>query len=324
MNEYEDRERLQAIADSDFTVPEGMNPSEMIPTLIEALGSLDQKDRDLGSEILEMWSVLGHFSDDDLRKLGDQLADSLGHGIGEDTSDSVFTRSYSSLALCGTLATEELFVGGFVANRSSFLTPDQVRRWLYQALASFGEEVDLRVLVDGKGCADAVSHMGDLLHVFARNPHVGVEELEQILRAVANRLQRSSSEVFLFDEGYRLMRAACSVMLRNELPLETLASWIKSFAKTADGREWGFGSLYSYEHCDVPALVIRVNVREALRNLQILLQYGMRRQQSELDVENAYNAYYDRPVQNQQELLASVDHVLRILYKGVYPSEASS
>lgn len=316
------RERLQAIADHDFEVPEGTNPCEMVPELIEHLGSLDQLIRERSSEILEMWSVLGHFSDDALRRLGDQLADNLRHGIGEPRSDSVFTRSYASMALCGTLATEELSIGGFLADRNSFLPSDQVRRWFDQALASFREEIDLRVHVDGKGCADAVSHMGDLLHIFARNPHSGVEELEQILQAVADRLQRSSSEVFFFDEGYRLMRATYCVILRNELPLETLTSWIESFATTADGREWGFGSLYSLEHCDFPALVVRANVREALRNFQVQLQHGMRRQQSELDVENDYNAYYDRPVPNREELLDSTECTLRKLYKGVYPSPA--
>ena len=323
MNTHETRERLQSIADDNFAIPQGLNPSEMIPELIKALGSLDQIVRERSYEILEIWSVRRQFNDEVLRNLGDQLAGNLGVGIGETMSDSVFTRSYAALALCGPIAADELSIGGFHENREGFLSSEQVHRWLGQALASFREEMDLRPFVDGKGWADAIGHKGDLLHVFARSPHIKADELEKILHTVRDRLHCSSTKVFVHDEGHRVMRPVYSALLRDEIPLENVTSWIESFSTTSDGRDWGWGSLFSLEHCDSPAVVVRTNVREALRDFQVHLQFGMRRQKSEDRLTNAYNAYYDRPVPNQEELLVSVDCVLRILYKGVYPSEAS-
>jgi hypothetical protein len=317
---FEIHQLARTIAKNDYAVPEGLDPEALIPELAGLLGSPDQIDRERSYEILELWSVRGHFSDETLCALGDRLAENLEHGLGESESDSVFVRSYAALSLCGPIAADELWADGALEGREAYLSPERLRSWLSNATQSLQAENDLRSFIDGKGWADAISHMGDLLQQFARNPRTDAEGLEQILHAVADRLNRTSSKVFVHDEGGRLMRAAYSVLLRDELPLEALTSWIEGFAQTADGREWGFGSLFSLESCDHPTVNVRANVREALRDLYFTLQFGPRHGQSDEDAYKRYFAFHDRPVPHRQELLEVLDRVLRKLYAGLYPA----
>ena len=316
---FDIRTFVREAAENDYAVPEGLDPKALIPELANLLGSPDQIDRERSYETFEVWSVRGHFSDETLCALGDRLAENLKHGLGETETDSVFVRSYAALSLCGPIAADELWADGALEGREAFLSPERLRSWLSSATESLQAENDLRSFVDDKGWADAISHRGDLLQQFARNPHTDAKDLEQILHAVADRLNRTSSTVFVHDEGGRLMRAVYSVLLRDELPLETLVTWIEGFAQTADGRDWSFGSLFSLEFCDHPSVNVRANVREALRDLYFTLQFGPRHGQSEDDAFKRYFAFHDRPVPHREELLAVLDRVLRKLYAGLYP-----
>jgi hypothetical protein len=317
---FDIRTFVREAAENEYAVPEGLDPKELIPELAGLLGSPDQIDRERSYETFEVWSVRGHFSDETLCALGDRMAENLKQGLGETETDSVFVRSYAALSLCGPIAADELWADGALEGREAFLSTERLRSWLTSATESLQAENDLRSFIDGKGWADAISHMGDLLQQIARNPRTEAEDLEQILHAVADRLHRTSSKVFVHDEGGRLMRAVYSVLLRDELALETLTSWIEGFAQTADGREWGFGSLFSLEFCDHPAVNVRANVREALRDLYFTLQFGPRHGQSDEDAYKRYFAFHDRPVPHRQELLEALDRVLRKLYAGLYPA----
>jgi hypothetical protein len=316
---FDIRTFVREAAENDYAVPEELDPKELIPELANLLGAPDQMDRERSYEIIEMWSIRGHFSDETLCTLGDRLAENLGHGLGESETDSVFARSYAALSLCGPVAADELWADGALAGRGAYISHERLRSWLRCAIESLQGENDLRSFIDGKGWADAISHMGDLLQQFARNPHTDVQDLELILNAVADCLNRTSSKVFVHDEGGRLMRAVYSALLRDVLPLETVTSWIERFAQTDDGREWGFGSLFTLESCDHPAVNVRANVREALRDLYFTLKFGPRRGQSEDEIIQRYFAYHDRPVPHCQEVLEALERVLRKLYGGLYP-----
>jgi hypothetical protein len=316
-----DKEELQKIADSDYHVPEGFDAEALIPPLIEFLGSTDQVTRERSLEILGEWAGTGRFSDQALRDLGARMADGLCHGLGEAESDSVFTRSYSALALCSPIRVDQMFDAGLVAGRAPFLSTEQVRGWCARALKALRGERDLRGFVDGKGWAHAIAHMADVLHQFARCPHTDDELLEQILYAIAERLTYPSDSVFVQDEGGRLMRAAYTVLLRGKLPLATLTSWIDTLSLTADGRNWGWDGIFNLEFCDHRAVNARANVCEALHNLYFYLKLGLRRWHSDEDAGNPYYAFYDRSVPHREELAEAVVSVLRKVYPVLYPEK---
>lgn len=316
---FDIRTFVRQTAENDYAVPEGLDPKELIPELAKLLGSPDQMDRERSYEILEVWSVRGHFSDETLCALGDRLAENLKLELGETETDSVFDRSYAALSLCGPIAADELWADDALEGRDAYLSAERRKSWLRCATENLQGENDLRDFIDGKGWAHAISHMGDLLQQFARNPHTDADDLEQILHAVADRLHRTSSKVLVHDEGGQLMRAVYSALLRDVLPLETWIAWIEGFAKTADGREWGFGSLFNLEECDHPTVIVRANVREALRDLYFYLKFGPRHGQSDEEAYQRYFAFHERPVPHRKELLEALERVLRTLYAGLYP-----
>ncbi|MFC2106138.1 DUF2785 domain-containing protein [Candidatus Bipolaricaulota bacterium] len=315
------KEQVQKIADSDYKVPEGIDPEALIPELIELLGSTDQMTRERSFEILDVWGEAGRFSDEALRSLGQQMADNLACGLGDVESDSVFLRAYSALVLCTPVCVDQLFAAGLVDGRAPFLSPEQVRNWCDRAVESLRGENDLRGFIAGKGWADAVSHMGDTLCQLARSPHTRVSELEQILEAIADRLTRPTDTVFVMDEGSRLMKAVYHVLLRGELPLDTLKEWIKGFSLTSDGKTWGWKGIYSLEFCDYRAVNARLNVCEALRSLYFLLKLGMRRRHSLEQAKNEYYAFYERPIRYRDELMEAIVSVQRSMYDWLYPKK---
>ena len=311
-------ELIQTIVDSDFAVPEGIDPEGLIPDLTGLLGSPDQITRERALDVLGTWGARGRFGDETLRTLGDRMAEDLGHGLGEEGTDTVFLRSYAALVLCTPIGVDQMFTAGLVEGRGPFLDPERVGGWLTRALETLQGERDLRSFIDGKGWADAIPHRGDVLHQFARSPHTDADGQERILRAIADRLTSTTDKVFVHDDGGRLMRAAYCVLLRGELPLETLTAWIDGFGRTPDGRGWFWGDLFSLEFCDHAMVNARANVRGALHDLYFYLKHGLRRWHSEEDAKNAYYAFYDQPVRYRDELLDAVDRVLRKLHAGNY------
>lgn len=315
------RELIQRIVDCEYGVPEGIDPEGLIPELIELLGSTDPIFRERSFEILGNWGSTGRFSDEALRSIGQQMADNLVRGLGDVESDSVFLRTYSALVLCTPIAVDQRFAAGLVEGRAPYLSSEQVRTWCARALEALRGENDLRGYVDGKGWAHAVAHMSDALCQLVRSPHTRAQEHEQILAAIADRLTRPSGSVFVQDEGGRLMRAVYHVLLRGELSLDALTTWIESFSRTPDGRDWGWGGIFGLEFCDHHAVNARLNVGEALRSLYFFLKIGLRRWHSEEDAKNAYYAFYDRPIHHREELTEAVDSVLRRVYGGLYPEK---
>jgi hypothetical protein len=253
--------------------------------------------------------------------IGQQMADNFACGLGDVKSDSVFLRSYSALGLCMPVAVDQLFALGHIAGREPFLTSERVAQWCAKALTSLQGENDLRGFVEGKGWADAVSHMSDALCGLARSPHSHALEHEKMLNAIAELLIRPSDTAFVTNEGSRLMRVVYHVLLRGELRFEDFETWLKRFSQTSDGRNWGWMGIYSLEFCDYRALTARANACEALRSLYFLLKLGLQKRDSSEPAVSAYYEFYDRPIPYREELMNAIVSALRPMYGGLYPQE---
>ena len=310
------KQALQAIVDNGFAVPDGRRAEDLLPALMEHLGSTDPILRERSMDVLDAWGGDGRLSDDTLIDLGTRMSADLSRGLGKEESDSVFRRSYAALILTIPLAADALFDAGTVAGRTGYLAPEIVRPWLDGALSSLRAERDLRGFVDHKGWAHAVAHMADALCQFARSPHVGLSQQQAILDAVADRLTTPVDSVFVQDEGGRLMRVVYHLLLRGELPLDAYVAWLDGLRTTPDGRTWGWGGLFDLESCDHRAVNARLNVCEALQVLHLFLMVGPRRWHHE---DNGYYAFYDRPIAQREALRERVVETLRALYSGLVP-----
>ena len=144
-------EQLQKIADENYAVPAGKDPEAMIPGLVELLGSPDQIARERSMEILGNWGSVGHFRDETLRDLGDQMVEGLSYKLGEVDLDSVFRRSYSALVLCTPLGADQYFDVGLVEGRAGFLSSERVQQWCARAVEALRGEDPQNPMASGLG-----------------------------------------------------------------------------------------------------------------------------------------------------------------------------
>jgi hypothetical protein len=230
LTEQELKAQLQAIAQDDYRLPAGLDHFELALEMLRQIGSLDPELRDdLIYRTLLKWTVNGLFSHEQLSAL---LAialdnDHLLHRLGEQNTDSVFTRAFSSLTVVLPL---------YAHRRDPFLSSAQVQATLAKVLLYLSQEKDLRGYVEGKGWAHATAHAADVLDELAQCDEVDRLGLVEILAAIRARMSVPDS-VFIHEEDERMAYAALSLIQRGTLSDAEIKAWISSFApieKTGD------------------------------------------------------------------------------------------
>jgi hypothetical protein len=145
------------------------------------------------------------------------LSTNARQGLGEETGDGLFLRSFSLLALA-VLAAEDL--------KRPFLDAQQFDALLDLAITELASERDLRGYVAGKGWGHATAHCADLMKFLARNHWLRPEQQARIVDAVAGRL-RSAALVFVWGEDARLAAALSSVVQRPDADPAPFLGWFQ-------------------------------------------------------------------------------------------------
>jgi hypothetical protein len=91
-----DASALRAISAVSYSVPPGVTPRDVLSGLVSNLASPRSDVRELSFSVLGEWIGRGLYVDDELRDLARVLTTNLEVGIGEEATDSVFTRSFST------------------------------------------------------------------------------------------------------------------------------------------------------------------------------------------------------------------------------------
>ena len=253
----------QSIVEADFAVPGGSSAADLTPHLVSFLSSTDSQLRDdFGFSILATWLDRGgYYSPDQLRELGTAMIRNLSIGLGESETDTVFGRAFSVLILGKVVDAD---------NRQPFLSADEVHAWLDQALAYVRSECDVRGFIPEKGWAHAVAHTGDLLMYLARNRHVGVRHLEQIVEAIGGRMAEPVPYIYRALEDERMAYAAMVALQRELLTPEFLSAWIDRLAHRWSGSQW-LTTVMKAETANAYH-----NTRQFLRSLYFQLLLGIR------------------------------------------------
>src|SRR5207249_4304011 len=126
-------------------------------------------------------------------------------------------------------------------------------------------EQDLRSWVPGPGWANAIGHTADLLMMLARSPHLGANELQRTLDAIADRLVAPSAVVFVHHEDERLAYAVLNVLRRNLIDRSWLVAWLDRFTAAPGQESWRA----AYD--DAAESAARANVTAFLRRLYFQL-----------------------------------------------------
>lgn len=214
-----DRNFWMTLRSSGFRLPPG---EPALPLALEAaalLGSTDSELRDdIAYEALETWVYREQrLNSAELGRLRMVLSANARQGLGEETGDGLFLRSFSLLALA-LLAAEDL--------KRPFLDKQQFDALLDLAVTELASERDLRGYVAGKGWGHATAHCADLMKFLARNHWLHPEQQSRIVDAVAGRL-RSAGLVFVWGEDARLAAALSSVAQRPDADPAPFLAWFQ-------------------------------------------------------------------------------------------------
>ncbi len=147
----------------------------------------------------------------------------LFYKIGELNTDSVFTRSFSSLVITGILTKD---------SELNFLTLKNLECVMNRAITYMNVEMDTRGYVEKKGWAHSIAHGADLLASLASHPKI-IEELQfsKILQTVQQCLFKDAT--YIDDEDERLIFVIEALLEKGQSEKE-LEQWVLQIFNSLD------------------------------------------------------------------------------------------
>ena len=234
------KQLLIEVKDNDYNVPSGVDVDGVIADMLKFIGHTDAELRDglIYKTFMQWGEYKGVFSAEQMKHiLNTCLSEThLFFGIGEKDTDSVFTRSFSSLIISVALCMHD---------ENPFLTVKDIHDIKEIVLRYIEQEKDYRGYVDGKGWAHSVAHISDALCNLAGCSQaidvddeysIGREGLLEVLQAIKT-LVCIKDCVYSAEEDERLAGSFMFVAYREVLRNEELIAWIDSF-NMADNEYW--------------------------------------------------------------------------------------
>lgn len=221
------RQYFREITAHHFAVPPGASAFALAQELTPWLASPDPGLRDdLAYTILDIWIRHGLLTNQQLLTLLSPLQQNLTSGIGESGTDSVFKRSFSALTLA-SFAQRNL--------EQPFLSPEQYRALVADALDYLRNERDNRGFDPVKGWIHSTAHTSDLLAALALDALFTPADQQALLVAIEQRLH-SATDVYTCGEQDRLAVALLSVITREDFQLGSFQDWLGTIQQ--DGIVW--------------------------------------------------------------------------------------
>ncbi|MFS0555378.1 DUF2785 domain-containing protein [Brevibacillus sp. 179-C9.3 HS] len=240
------KDTLLAIQANSFLAP--TNAFDVALEMVAHIGSPDPELRDeLIYSTFSHWIEEGVLSPEQLQELLAIALDDqhLFYRIGENGTDSVFTRSFSVLLLPLIL---------ILHRNHPFLAKEAIQYVKDKLFTYIRQEADLRGYVEEKGWAHATAHAADALDDLAQCRELDKTDLKQILGVIRETIAGAKS-VYAYEEDERLVTAVLSVWNRDELSLDEIDAWVRSFLNRQDN-----------SHA-IEAYTGRINVKNFLRSL---------------------------------------------------------
>jgi hypothetical protein len=245
--------RLAEIRDADYRIGEGRDYFALALEMAVHIGSPDHELRDdLIYDIFAHWIEADLLDVGQLKQLLDvSLDDShLFYRIGESGTDSVFTRSFSSLVIALIIDAHR---------RHAFLASGELHRVMDEIEDYLGRERDVRGYVDGKGWAHSVAHAADVLAGLAQCPELSAPaDLREILAVVKMKVE-TDYYTYIHEEDERLVTVVVRVLDCKVLDDREIVQWLDSFQATKSVVRYP-GDLY-----------LRANVKSFFRSLYFRL-----------------------------------------------------
>ncbi|MBB4824691.1 hypothetical protein HNO89_001915 [Sporosarcina luteola] len=191
---------------------------QLIEQMLEEIGSIDPILRD--EQIYRLFITLlteRLIENDMMENCAIELISDrrLFWSIGEMDTDSVFTRSFTTLWLAGLLA---------IDRETSYLE-ETVRHVVMERSATYlQQERDVRGFVEEKGWAHSIAHGADLAAVIAGHPLAEKRLMPVLLQGVSDSFWKGT--VYTDNEDERLV-AVIMALVKQEYPEEVLVEWVE-------------------------------------------------------------------------------------------------
>ena len=236
IDEKELKARLQEIAADNYQAPTRPEIYPLILAMGTYIGSIDPELRDeLIFTTMTTWIGRDVFEPNDLNEILKVVLNEqhLFWGLGEEGTDTVFTRTFSMLVVSVVLNAHL---------RHPFLADNELQVIKKKILRYLSKERDFRGFVPGKGWAHAAAHTADTLSELLQCPSLEKSDLQELFAAIKGLVQNSET-VYTWEEDERLVTALLSGWQREEISPEEAANWLERLAP-GEGEELPFPAGY--------------------------------------------------------------------------------
>ena len=199
---------------------ECLRNKDLNPLIEEMLNNIGSPDHELRDELIYTTFIRiineGVLTGKQYQYLFEKCIDDnhLFYKIGEKSTDSVFTRAFSSLVITGLLSKD----------REVGVLPDLDFKYVLKRTIEYLRcEQDTRGYVDGKGWAHSIAHGADLLTALVRHNEFTMEYSTDVLNAVQDCLFKEAT--YIDDEEERLIFVLEAFIERN-LDEKKLERWL--------------------------------------------------------------------------------------------------
>lgn len=246
------KERLIQIEKDEYKVSGSMNAFEIAQEMMKYIGDIDSELRDnLIYSTFAEWINHGEFTEKQLSELLHISLDEqhLFYGIGEEGTDSVFTRTFSVLII-------PLIMGK--DREQPFLSKEDVMLIKTKLVEYIGLEQDLRGYVEEKGWAHSTAHASDAFEDLVRSQHMESVDLMDVLDAIRPKIC-VNNYVYCNKEDERIVSAIISIILRGLLDDHDIHRWIESLGDKNTIRQLPEDDiLYMNKKCLLRSLYFRI------------------------------------------------------------------
>ncbi|CAG9621553.1 DUF2785 domain-containing protein [Sutcliffiella rhizosphaerae] len=218
MSESELKKLLEE-KDGDVNSWSYVDNDALVRSMVAHIGSIDSELRDqlIYSSFYRFIIEENRLKHELLKELLDCcMNELLMKGIGENGTDTVFTRSFTTLLVALILYRD---------NQDSLLEAEKVKEVKEKLLHYMNHEVDLRGFVPNKGWAHSIAHVADTFDQLVKSTKLEKETYPEILNALWNKVLVSNS-IYIHDEDERLLVPILN-MLHNGLDEKGISTLLK-------------------------------------------------------------------------------------------------
>ena len=214
------RQTYLDIVNSEYAIPESINPTDFVLASIPLLGEREGEFRERHVYVtLHRWIVAEAIDAQGLRAihlalLGDNV---LFSGIGEIGTDSAFLRAFAVLLLVPTL---------YMHRNEAYLSSEDIETTCIALTRYLREEKDYRGYVSAENWwAHGVAHAADAVGQLAQCSELRAEAIIQLLEAIAQAMT-PDTVAYAHEEDARMATAVLKLFKRNEVSLEIIETWL--------------------------------------------------------------------------------------------------